>query len=43
VIRIQGVEEPVVSLIGLTRPYPALKGLDMDDVCEQILTALGEE
>jgi hypothetical protein len=40
VVRVQGVEEPIIELLGLKRPFPSLKALDMDDVCQQVLTAL---
>lgn len=40
VVRVQGVDEPIIELLGLKRPFPSLKALDMDDVCQQVLTAL---
>ena len=40
VVRVDGKDDPIVELLGLTRPFPPLKALDMDDVCEQVLTAL---
>ena len=40
VVRVTGKEEPIVELIGLKRPFPPLKALDMDDVCEKVLAAL---
>ena len=40
VIRITGVEKPIVELKAMKRPFPALKALDMDDVVKQVLDAL---
>ncbi|CAB9497262.1 expressed unknown protein [Seminavis robusta] len=40
VVRISGKEEPVVELLGMKRPFPPLKQLDMDEVCEKVLAAL---
>jgi hypothetical protein len=40
VVRVQGVDEPIIELLGLKRPFPSLKALDMDDLCQQVLTAL---
>ena len=39
-MRVSGKEEPIVELLGLKRPFPPLKELDMDDVCEKVLAAL---
>lgn len=42
VIRIEGKEDaPIIELIGMKRPFAALKALDMDDVGKQIVEALG--
>eukprot|EP00542_Grammatophora_oceanica_P013865 CAMPEP_0194029330 /NCGR_PEP_ID=MMETSP0009_2-20130614/3081_1 /TAXON_ID=210454 /ORGANISM="Grammatophora oceanica, Strain CCMP 410" /LENGTH=142 /DNA_ID=CAMNT_0038668961 /DNA_START=154 /DNA_END=582 /DNA_ORIENTATION=+ len=40
VVRVSGTEEPVVELLGMKRPFPALKALDMDEVSENVLKAL---
>ena len=40
VIHVEGVEEAVVELIGLKRPFPALKNLDMDEVIEKVVALL---
>jgi hypothetical protein len=33
-------EKKVVELLGLTRPFPSLKALDMKEVCANVLKAL---
>ena len=33
-------KKTVVSLIGLARPFPKLKALDMDKVCADVVAAL---
>lgn len=35
VVRVNG--EPVIELLALQRPFPALKALDMEDVSQQVL------
>jgi DUF917 family protein len=40
VIRVEGVEAPIVCLEGMTRPYPALKALNMDEVVRKVLDVL---
>ena len=40
VVRVEGVEKPIVELIGMKRPFPALKSLDMEEVVENVLGAL---
>eukprot|EP00816_Leptocylindrus_hargravesii_P009015 CAMPEP_0196807824 /NCGR_PEP_ID=MMETSP1362-20130617/7817_1 /TAXON_ID=163516 /ORGANISM="Leptocylindrus danicus, Strain CCMP1856" /LENGTH=140 /DNA_ID=CAMNT_0042181905 /DNA_START=37 /DNA_END=459 /DNA_ORIENTATION=+ len=40
VVRVEGVEKPIVELIGMARPFPALKSLDMDEVVQNVLGAL---
>lgn len=42
VVRVSGVDEPIVELIGLKRPFPPLKALDMDEVNANVLAALEE-
>jgi len=39
VVRING-GEPIIELKALKRPFPALKALDMDEVSQQVLSAL---
>jgi len=41
VVTVVGKEKPVVELLGLKRPFPALKALDMDQVVKDILNVLG--
>jgi translation initiation factor 1 (eIF-1/SUI1) len=40
VVRVSGVDEPIVELTAMKRPFPALKALDMDEVSRKVLTAL---
>jgi DUF917 family protein len=40
VIRVEGVGTPIVCLEGMTRPYSALKALDMNEVARKVLDAL---
>ena len=40
VVRVSGQEEPIVELLGMKRPFPPLKQLDMDEICEKVLAAL---
>lgn len=42
VVRVSGRDEPIVELVGMKRPFPSLKGLDMDDVIEQVKDAIAE-
>lgn len=35
IVRVNG--EPVIELLALQRPFPALKALDMEDVSQQVL------
>jgi hypothetical protein len=37
VVRIEGVEEPIVELIGMKRPFPALKALNMDEISQKVM------
>lgn len=41
VVSIKGIDEPIVSLLGMKRPFPALKALDMDEIGKKVLEALG--
>lgn len=36
-----GEVKTVLSLVGMARPFPALKALDMDDVGSQVVAAIG--
>ena len=40
IVRVVGKDEPVIELLAMKRPFPPLKALDMDDVCEQVVKAL---
>jgi len=42
VVRVSGVDEPIVELLGLKRPFPPLKALDMDSVCAKVVDAIDE-
>lgn len=37
VVRVDGVEAPIVELLGLTRPFPKLRSLDLNEVIDKIL------
>ena len=41
VIRVPGKDEPVIELLGMKRPFAALKDLDLDEVGAQVHAALG--
>jgi hypothetical protein len=40
VVKVSGCEKPIVELLGMKRPFPALKELDMEVVTAQVLKAL---
>ena len=40
IIRVSGVDEPIIELKGMKRPFPALKALDMDEIIEKVLGAI---
>ena len=40
VVRVSGVDEPVVELLAMKRPFPPLKALDMDEISEKVLKAI---
>lgn len=42
IVRVSGKAEPIVELLGMSRPFSALKALDMDDVVAKVLAALNE-
>ena len=43
VVRVEGKDEPVLELLGMKRPFKALKDLEMEDIGAQVVEALGEE
>ena len=40
IVKVSGVEEAIVELKGMKRPFKPLKELDMDDVIEKVLAAI---
>ena len=40
IVRVKGVENPIVCLTRMARPFSALKALDMDKVASMVLDAL---
>lgn len=40
VVRLEGKEEPILELLGMKRPFAALKALDMDDIGKEVMDAL---
>jgi hypothetical protein len=40
VIRITGLEKPILELRAMKRPFPALKALDMEELVKQVLDSL---
>jgi hypothetical protein len=42
VVRVSGVEKPIVELLEMKRPFLALKALDMDDVVARVVAAIEE-
>ena len=43
IVRVEGVDEPVLELTGMKRPFKDLRALEMDDVGKLVMEALGEE
>jgi hypothetical protein len=41
VVRIEGRDEPILELLGMKRPFSALKELDMAYIGKNIIEALG--
>ena len=39
-VRVAGKDEPVLSLVGMPRPFPKLKALDMEEVAAQVAAAM---
>ena len=35
-VKVCGQEKPIVELLGMKRPFPALKALDMEKVVEDV-------
>ena len=42
VISMEGKDKPILEMLGLIRPFPSLKALDIDEVVEDVLTAASE-
>jgi len=40
VVRVSGVEEPIVELLSLKRPFPPLKALDMEEISNKVISAI---
>jgi hypothetical protein len=40
VVKVTGSDTPIVELVGMKRPFPPLKALDMDDVTDKVLKAI---
>jgi hypothetical protein len=40
VVSVSGLQKPIVELIGLKRPFHALKALNMDEVSKKVLSSL---
>ena len=43
VISMEGKDKPILEMLGLIRPFPSLKALNIDEVVEDVLTAASEE
>lgn len=39
-VRVSGVESPIVELLGMKRPFYALNAMDIDDVCDMVIEAI---
>ena len=42
-VRVDGADEPLLSLLDMKRPFPALKALDMEAVTKDIISKLTAE
>ena len=42
-VRVAGKEDAVLSLVDMKRPFPALKALDIDALCSDVVAALTSE
>jgi len=40
VVRVNGVQEPIVELLSLKRPFPPLKALDMEEISNKVISAI---
>lgn len=40
IVSVEGIDEPIVSLLAMKRPFPTLKALDMDEINEKVISAL---
>ncbi len=40
VVRLEGKDEPILELLGMKRPFAALKALDMDDIGKMVMDSL---
>lgn len=40
VVRLEGKDEPVLELLGMKRPFAALKALEMEDIGKSVVEAL---
>lgn len=39
VVSVNGIDKPIVEMLGLTRPFTKLRELDLDDVVQNIIAA----
>ena len=39
-LKVEGSDTPILSLVGMARPFPALKALDIDDVINTVVDAM---
>jgi hypothetical protein len=39
-VKVSGVDDPIIELKGMKRPFRALKDLDMDDVIAKVVAAI---
>ena len=39
-MRLEGKDEPILELLGMKRPFAALKALDMDDIGRMVMDSL---
>ena len=40
IVSVSGLDEPIVKLLGLKRPFPPLKALDMEEICSKVVEAI---
>ena len=41
-MRVEGIEDPIVELLEMKRPFKDLKALEMEDVGKKVIDALEE-